>query len=697
MLNYYEKRYQTLDINHSSALFQIVEILLYQSTPPKLPENTNKFQIFWQSCFIAELTSVHLQHENYRIAFAQYLRYGNISRELCEKFADTCTESFISAVRKSGIISNSQYTDWETITELCHTSKHDVLQDFIAVAERLRHEYQQRLKMYNSLKYKLNLSQLTIMLYSSLYTYEYLLPDPDSDSHGIRIPYQIDSACPVTSDKLWQTFDTIIHQTFPTQKTVTEKSIALLCRNKLMPFLLGEGLTPLLIQEYEQFKQLVALRVELDLYLNFVFYSYSFQENTEYCLSNGELHLNNLEKENSNEYFHEKFSIIEAYWQWRGMLECQETPYVYRMDRGKNFEGNLIALSGTQAVISRLQEVFGIYEHISNQQQFDLFEAVLSLMLSQQFYWQYFIQPFTVMRERGIPPFQALFLLLADGMMTGENRLPITFTDKKRKAERMSDWVLSGSKTAKKKRAAEILDFWSQDLRKLCKGSFQELPYYQIDNMVLSLPHRFASQNLHTAVINHFRKLNKNRATLTQETSNMEQQLGNLFQKQGWQVFTQHNPENNSVGEIDIIVIADNHVLVIELKSSFIKQSVREIYEYKYFVLNKAAYQLSRKCAYVQNTLLPKLGYTAENMTLHSWVVDTTLEFDHQYISGHLKISLEELLIHLNQHTCFTEYLFEPNQMPPRTTMKFTKLIEEIEQNCFWQTELPRLLQHINN
>lgn len=697
MSNYYEKKYQALSQTHSHPLNQIVEVLLYQSTPPKLPENSNKFQVFWQSGFIAGIQPIHLRNLNYRIAFAQYLRYCNIDDKLCQHIADICPESFVLSIRKSGIIGNIQHKNWQALAKLCQASPHDELRAFIMVAEHLRQEYEQRLNAYNTLKQTINLSQLGIMIYSSLYTYEYLFPEPVSEIDGISIPYQIDPSCPITMSDLWEAFDTIIRQTAATKNTVTEKNLALILRNKLMPFLSGEGMTPLLLQEYEQFKDLVALRVEIDLYKNFVFNAFSYQEETTYSLCDGQLHLNKASKQDTNENFYEKFSIIRSYWQWRGLQECQETPYFLRLDRGKNVEGNSIALCETQAVILRLQEVFGIYDHISNQNRFALFDAVLFIMLSQQFYLHDFVNKLSAMRKNGISPFESLLLLLIDGLSIGENRFPIIFSEKKRKAERMSSWILSGNAAEKKKSAAAILDFWSQNLREINSGSFQELPYYQIDNIVLSLPHRFATQNLHTAVINHFRKLNKNRVSLHQETNRMEIQLVDLFKKHGWQVLVQHHPEDKEAGEIDLIVIANNHVLVIELKSSFIKQNIREIYEYRYFALGKAAYQLSRKCAYVQETLLPRLGYDTKQISLHSWIVDTTLEFDHQHINGHLKISLEEMLIHLNQHIHFADHFFAPERVKEFNGIDFPEFIQNIEQDNFWKTELAHFSERMED
>lgn len=459
MSNYYEKKYQALSQTHSHPLNQIVEVLLYQSTPPKLPENSNKFQVFWQSGFIAGIQPIHLRNLNYRIAFAQYLRYCNIDDKLCQHIADICPESFVLSIRKSGIIGNIQHKNWQALAKLCQASPHDELRAFIMVAEHLRQEYEQRLNAYNTLKQTINLSQLGIMIYSSLYTYEYLFPEPVSEIDGISIPYQIDPSCPITMSDLWEAFDTIIRQTAATKNTVTEKNLALILRNKLMPFLSGEGMTPLLLQEYEQFKDLVALRVEIDLYKNFVFNAFSYQEETTYSLCDGQLHLNKASKQDTNENFYEKFSIIRSYWQWRGLQECQETPYFLRLDRGKNVEGNSIALCETQAVILRLQEVFGIYDHISNQNRFALFDAVLFIMLSQQFYLHDFVNKLSAMRKNGISPFESLLLLLIDGLSIGENRFPIIFSEKKRKAERMSSWILSGNAAEKKKKCGRHLGF----------------------------------------------------------------------------------------------------------------------------------------------------------------------------------------------------------------------------------------------
>ena len=71
--------------------------------------------------------------------------------------------------------------------------------------------------------------------------------------------------------------------------------------------------------------------------------------------------------------------------------------------------------------------------------------------------------------------------------------------------------------------------------------------------------------------------------------------------------------------------------------------------------LRKAGLQLRRKVQAVQNALATNtdlasmLGIETEAMSLHilGWIVDTSIEHDHERFNGFLKVSLEELLIAL--------------------------------------------------
>ena len=196
-----------------------------------------------------------------------------------------------------------------------------------------------------------------------------------------------------------------------------------------------------------------------------------------------------------------------------------------------------------------------------------------------------------------------------------------------------------------------------------------------------------AQKNFSTATINTFRKIYKNRRELKNETELMERNLAKLFRNYDCNVFCQHEPSQLAIGEIDLIVVSGYTVLAIELKSSYIKSSVKEIYEYRNFVLKKAAYQLNKKVNYVKEAFLQEISESKSEFKIHSWIIDTTLEFDHQYIDGFLKLSFEELLIVLNSHQNFMKDMVTKN-IVVQDKVNLATLIQNIESDNFWKTNL---------
>ena len=110
----------------------------------------------------------------------------------------------------------------------------------------------------------------------------------------------------------------------------------------------------------------------------------------------------------------------------------------------------------------------------------------------------------------------------------------------------------------------------------------------------------------------------------------------------------------NSV-EIDLICKSDDTVLVIEVKSTYRRNSQREAIKYKNHALRKAGIQIKRKTDAVNHLLLTDnkfkslLGIdNAGGCNVIGWIADTCIEFDHEYFNGYLKVSVEELHIALN-------------------------------------------------
>lgn len=684
------------NFSYDKALKKTVDILLYQSsTPLILKNNNNKFYDFWDSDFIAAITAKQLSYENIILALSQYIRSKLIDEDILIKLLHINQGSVAKAIRLSGIIANPEHPSWQVIKIVETKAQLSVFSNFIQTVDYIQKQYQARLEDYQERKKRLNLDQITAMIFSSLYAYEYLI----IDTQYLEIPYQIDTSDRVNIENVWHAFHEIITSSNIDRNKLSEKKLALTLKHKLMPFLIGENLTPQTLSQYENFKTLVAHKVEMNLYENKVINSYCYRLTTSYYLENNQL---KLETESPDlDFFQEKFAVFAVYWQWRGANVLTENPYFERLDRGKNLEANAKALAKTQGIVLQLHEVYGIDKAVF-EQEYDLYALLFTMLLSQAHYTHDFIEAFKkIKNDNNQHSFEALSKLMMNGMLTGQNRMPVTFAKQKDKAIKMSDWIIEGGKNKRVREMNRILDFWSQDLQVGSNTSYIEKSFYKIDDYTFALPWMSAQKNFSTATVNTFRKLYKNRAELKHETDAMEKNLAELFKSYDCKVICQHEPLQQDVGEIDLIVMSKDAALVIELKSTYIKSSIKEIYEYKNFVLNKAAYQLDKKTRYVKDTLLANLGLKASAISVHSWIVDTTLEFDHEYIDGFLKVSFEELVIVLNGHRDFLSEMLSGDSKASSLTLSSSKknlnsLISNIENSNFWNTNLP-LINSIKN
>ena len=112
-------------------------------------------------------------------------------------------------------------------------------------------------------------------------------------------------------------------------------------------------------------------------------------------------------------------------------------------------------------------------------------------------------------------------------------------------------------------------------------------------------------------------------------------------------------PRVDDPGEVDIIATLGEHLLVIEVKSTFVRRSQRETWLHATSTLRKAGDQLRRKIEAValaihsDQELRVLLNLTEDRLPTqcHGWIVDTSIECDHQRFGGFLKVSVEELLI----------------------------------------------------
>lgn len=688
---YFNSQFETFAIEDSNdeALSKTLEVLLFKSsTSAKFSSVSDKLDDFWLSDFIANLKVEQMKNENFILALSQYIRSKSIDEDILIKLLKISQDSVIKAVRQSGIIARSDHHSWAVLKKIAIQINLSKFDEFLRIAEYIQLQYQERLNIYKELKNQLQLDQITAMVFSSFYNYEHLMNDTDY----LKIPYQLDTNDEISIQDIWFVFHEVITSSNIEKNKLTEKKLGQTLKAKMTPFIFGENLNHSLMKQYDDFKRLVAHKIEVNLYEDQVISAYCYKLSTNYYLKNGHLILESRSRD--LDFFQEKFGILSAYWQWRGVNTLTDNPYFQRLDTGENIESNALALAKTQGVILQLYEVYGIEKAVF-EQDYDLYALIFTMLLSQAHYVHDFLKAFKKLRDgNNQDVFSTLAKLMIEGALIGQNRMPITFATQKEKAIKMSDWIVEGGTNKRVREMSRILDFWSRDLRDGSDTFYIEKSFYRIDDYLFALPWMSAQKNFSTATINTFRKMYKNRADLKSETDLMEQNLAKLLAKYKGEVYSQHEPLEPGVGEIDAIVVSDYKVLIIELKSTYIKSNVKEIHEYKSFVLKKAAYQLARKTNYVRDVFLPSLGLDSAKFSIHSWIVDTTLEFDHEYIDGFLKVSFEEIVIILNGHRAYLSNMLDDNYKTNKKPLcssidSLDALIKSVEDNAFWTANLP--------
>ncbi|PKI02512.1 NERD domain-containing protein [Glaciecola sp. 33A] len=229
------------------------------------------------------------------------------------------------------------------------------------------------------------------------------------------------------------------------------------------------------------------------------------------------------------------------------------------------------------------------------------------------------------------------------------------------------------------KAAEAIIDFWSFDLKTKAKKlqsnklpmvimpELYERPIFALGNHLFEFPWMVAFQNNSTATINNLRRVGAGRTEARAETAAIEARLADILKSRGFTVLLNYQPEKTperDPGEIDIICVLEGHTLVLEVKSTFLRSSKKDAWFHKTRTLRKAGKQISRKVRAVEQALLSDVNFksTLEVDTdgpipkVIGWIVDTSVELDHQLFSGYLKVSLEEVIIALrdDSHLLFS-------------------------------------------
>jgi hypothetical protein len=363
-----------------------------------------------------------------------------------------------------------------------------------------------------------------------------------------------------------------------------------------------------------------------------------------------------------------KFQALWSYWINRGSIEfCEGGLAEIQIGSAENHELNAIAY--LKAIRSKLvlKEIYGLDDEIevAGGGHANLFQTLLFAELHSVFFQNAYVQPFQKHYAECNVVARALSKLAFNGLVDGENRFPMTWAEEDKKIERTVGWTVC-RKYPKGNRltAKAILNFWTNDLRTLSKRlrdqprlplpTLSERPFYKIGGYNFQFPWVVAEQNNLTAAINNLRRIGSRRSEQMSETRRIELRLADQLRRRGFAVEVGYQPERTQQqdpGEVDLICYRDGVVLLLEIKSGYVRTTPHEVWLHRTNTLRKAARQLKRKRPAVMHALIQdaalrtRLGCTdlRGDEHLYCWIIDTSIELDQQLIDGFLVVSLETL------------------------------------------------------
>ena len=375
----------------------------------------------------------------------------------------------------------------------------------------------------------------------------------------------------------------------------------------------------------------------------------------------------------------------------------------------------------------QLTEVYGIAETVATDggDTVNVFQASLAMELMSAFYQRDFLETYMGHLRAAGDWRVALRKLCEGGVLSGmQNRLPLTWSGRAAKIENIIGWtVTAATPQGDAGQAAAILDFWSSDWAALSdqlkaspsgpRPELLERPVLKFGEVLVQLPWLTGLQNNSTAIINNLRRLGQRRGESREETQSIEAGLARALEARGFVVVLNWMPDralHGDAGEIDLVCALDGVVLVIEVKSTFIRKSQKEAFQHATSTLRHAGRQVLRKAEAVARDLRDngalraalRLNPGPAAPALTRWIVDTSVECDHQRFSGVLKVSLEEILIALRDDAALLKdpanlFLSDPTRAPgeeaarvARTTLypdgfSARRFVEVIEQSVVWQ------------
>ena len=628
---------------------------------------------FWSSSFLTDLPVQAWQSQAMMLALAQYMGQERVSNmPMLANVAAVAPDVLVRAVRCSGLVL-TQHSPRRAeldflaesnprIAELCK------MLDIFDVAHR---ERKSAVFMWQT---KLaELSPLELLSYASLYAFEHWVP-----ARFNKVGLSADAQANGSED--WDAVNDILRWKLTNcaddATRLTDAIIGPALAKHLSPFLFpSHGGAPARHDLREAFANLLAEQMELNSFVTQSANAFSYNHSIEFVRVGERLEIKELDAASRAAWDRNgrKLAALHNYWFYRAMDAFVDSGMATRqIGSAENRERNRVAYIKALRTQLQLTEVYGVSDTVTTEagDTVPLFQALLSLELMNVFFQRDFLETFVKHFRSTGNWAMALSMLAFNGLRDGnQNRFPFTWSSRDDKIANMLGWTVTPEHPQGNPRhAAAVVDFWTSDWSKLAKQlrdgaaglkpDLFERPILKMGQTLVQLPWVVGLQNNSTAAINNLRRLGARRNEARAETQRIETQLGAMLEKRGFKVVLNWNPPvgaDGNAGEVDVICARDGTVLVLEVKSTYLRSSQQDAWQHETTTLRKAGQQVRRKLVAVQHALLDQSALAqqlgvSDGVTVtpvHGWIVDTSMECDHQRFAGFLKVSLEALLIAL--------------------------------------------------
>lgn len=655
------------------ARMDAFEAYLSDKLPGTKASRKERDALFWSSQLVASASAEELTQEPAALALTRYLGQSAVVCEgLLDRMALEAPTTLILAVRRSRLVLECDSPHrvalraaglhCEAVAELMQ-----ILDIFTAAHLERQMDLETRREAHAAL------SPFELLILASLYAFEHLVP------HRLDAQFAVTAAGDAL-DTHWEAIEKLLYWKLETAQPeslrLDEAAIGRALKRYLSPTLFpSHDTTQAADRIRREFAGLVAAQREMDEFLSRSIDAFCFDDAVRFVRVRDrtlEIAVVDAARRAKWERDGRKLNCLHAYWFYRAIEAFAESPLAgARFGAPENEDDNRLAWVRALASQLRLQSVYGVGDSVSipGDASADLFHVLLTAELTSRFHFLNFIAPFAAAAEHGGDWRAALRTMAIGGLLgNSQNRLPLTWSSRDDKIRNITGWTVDARHpSGSAKAAAAMLDFWTQDLAVTAtrlqhktpglRPRLGELPFLKFGRTLVQLPWITGVQNNSHAALNALRRLGSRRPECQDETRQVEQRVAEHLRARGFRVLCGWMPPApfDRAGEVDIVAARDGHLFLFEVKSTYLRKTPQEAWRHAATTQRRAGLQLKRKRPAVLQALAVDTGFRAAlgldvcpvDKRVHTWIVDTSIESDHERFSGFLKVSWEEVLIAL--------------------------------------------------